>query len=137
MYNSLFSLVPNLEMPSVRYGGKKVHCQETYVVTFVYIFAHLKLAKFQFFFTAQCLKITFFAYKIQILMEGLANKTQFASHSNPKKSSFVRWCNILSCLVQTNFSTHTEGLIIQRSEYNFFSSKLYIKFSDFPKSITK
>ena len=34
-------------MPSVRYGGKKVHCQETYVVTFVYIFAHLKLAKFQ------------------------------------------------------------------------------------------
>ena len=47
MYNSLFSLVPNLEMPSVRYGGKKVHCQETYVVTFVYIFAHLKLAKFQ------------------------------------------------------------------------------------------
>ena len=91
MYNSLFSLVPNLEMPSVRYGGKKVHCQETYVVTFVYIFAHLKLAKFQcIFFTAQCLKITFFAYKIQILTHGGFGKQNTICFSLKSKKNFVR-----------------------------------------------
>ena len=67
-----------------------------------------------YFFTAQCLKITFFAYKIQILTHGGFGKQNTICFSlKSKKTLFVRWCNILVLpCVQTNFLKYTDLLYI-------------------------